>query len=51
MRSNEGRLVGAGVYIARIEIKIKSKKRVVSRKAKDYMWGIQRVKNGGKLLE
>ena len=51
MRSNKGRLIGTGVYIARIELKIKSNKRVISRKAKDYLWGIKRVKNSAKLVE
>lgn len=47
MRSHQGRLVGAGVYIARLQVKILSGKRVVSRKAKDYLWGVQRVKSSG----
>lgn len=51
MRSSEGRLIGSGVYIARVEVKIRSKKRVISRDAKDYLWGIQRIKNSAKVLE
>lgn len=51
MRSDKGRLVGTGVYIGRVHIKIFSGKKTISRKARDYMWGIKRVKNNPVFIE
>lgn len=51
MRSDADRLVGTGVYIGRVQIKILSGKKVVSRKARDYMWGIKRVRDTPVFIE
>lgn len=51
MRSDKGRLIGTGVYIGRVHIKIFSGKKTISRKARDYMWGIKRVKNNPVFIE
>lgn len=44
MRASDKRLVGTGVYIARIEIKVKNGKKVVSEMERDMLWGVRRGK-------
>lgn len=44
MRATDDRLVGTGVYIARIEIKVKAGKKVISEMERDMLWGVRRGK-------
>lgn len=42
MRSAEGRLVGTGAYIARLDIRVKVGSRVVVRNSTESVWGVRR---------
>lgn len=44
MRATDNRLVATGVYIARLEIKIKSGKKTISNMTRDMLWGVRRGK-------
>lgn len=44
MRATDDRLVATGVYIARIEIKVKNGKKVISEMTRDMLWGVRRGK-------
>jgi hypothetical protein len=45
MRSDNGRLAGTGVYIARLHMKIIVGKKTASNITRDLLWGVRR---GGK---
>jgi hypothetical protein len=45
MRSNSGRLVGTGVYISRLEIKIVVNGKNTLHQVHDNFWGVRRGKN------
>lgn len=45
MRDNQGRLVGTGAYIARLEVKVKVNGKVVLEQTRDKLWGVRRGKN------
>ena len=47
MKSKEGRLVGTGVYIARLSYKIKVGHRVVVNRTQDFLWGVRHGKTKG----
>lgn len=42
MRSNKGRIVGTGAYIANLEMKVRVGNKVVSRKSVENVWGVRR---------
>ena len=42
MRSEDGRLAATGVYIARIQIKIKVNSKVITDRTQDFLWGVRR---------
>lgn len=42
MRSDSGRLAATGVYIARIQIKIKVNTKVIADRTQDFLWGVRR---------
>ena len=44
MRATDNRLVATGVYIARLEIKVKAGKKVISEMTRDMLWGVRRGK-------
>lgn len=44
MRAKDNRLVGTGVYIARIEIKVTAGKKVITEMTRDLLWGVRRGK-------
>lgn len=44
MRSNNGRLVGTGVYIARLELKIIVNGKTTMHQTRDKLWGVRRGK-------
>lgn len=44
MRSDNGRLVGTGVYIARLEIKIRVNGKTTLHQTRDKLWGVRRGK-------
>ena len=46
MRSKNGRLVGTGVYIARLEVKIVVDGKNTVHRTHDYLWGVRRGKSG-----
>ena len=47
MRSNEGRLVGTGVYIARLMYRIKVGWKVKVNRTQDFLWGVRHGKTKG----
>ena len=47
MRSNNGRLVGTGVYIARLMYKIKVGWKVKVNRTQDFLWGVRHGKTKG----
>ena len=47
MRSKKGRLVGTGVYIARLSYKIRVGNRVVVDRTQDFLWGVRHGKTKG----
>ena len=47
MRSKKGRLVGTGVYIARLTYKIKIGNRVIVDRTQDFLWGVRHGKTKG----
>lgn len=51
MRSKNGRLVGTGVYIARLTYKIRIGKRVIVDRTQDFLWGVRHGKTKGFTLE
>jgi fibro-slime domain-containing protein len=51
MRSKKGRLVGTGVYIARLSYKIKIGKRAIVNRTQDFLWGVRHGKTKGFTLE
>lgn len=42
MRSYTGRLAATGVYIARLEIKIKVNSKTITDRTQDFLWGVRR---------
>jgi hypothetical protein len=44
MRATDNRLVATGVYIARLEIKVKAGKKIISEMTRDMLWGVRRGK-------
>ena len=44
MRATDNRLVATGVYIARLEIKVKAGSKVISEMTRDMLWGVRRGK-------
>lgn len=42
MRADDGRLAATGVYIARLHVKIKVGRKVVSNLTRDLLWGVRR---------
>lgn len=42
MRSENGRLAATGVYIARIQIKVKVNTKVITDRTQDFLWGVRR---------
>ena len=44
MRAYTGRLAGTGVYIARLELKVKVNDKKLSHQTRDFMWGVRRGK-------
>lgn len=42
MRADNGRLAATGVYIARLEIKIKVNTKTITDKTQDFLWGVRR---------
>lgn len=42
MQAKDKRLVGTGVYIARIEIKVTAGKKVITEMTRDLLWGVRR---------
>ena len=44
MRSHDGRLAGTGVYIARIELKIRVNTKILLDRTRDFLWGVRRGK-------
>ena len=51
MKSKNGRLVGTGVYIARLSYKIKIGRRVVVDRTQDFIWGVRHGKTKGFTIE
>ena len=51
MRSKNGRLVGTGVYIARLTYKIRIGNRVIVDRTQDFLWGVRHGKTKGFTLE
>ena len=47
MKSKEGRLVGTGVYIARLSYKIRIGRRIVVDRTQDFLWGVRHGKTKG----
>lgn len=44
MRADNGRLVSTGVYIARLEYRIKVGSKTVVNRTQDFLWGVRRGK-------
>ncbi len=44
MRSYAGNLAGSGVYIARLQLKVKVNSKVVTDRTRDFLWGVRRGK-------
>lgn len=44
MRANDDRLVATGVYIARLEIQVKTGSKTISDMTRDMLWGVRRGK-------
>ena len=44
MRSESGRLVATGVYIARLHVRIKVNTKVITDRTQDFLWGVRRGK-------
>ena len=44
MRASDNRLVATGVYIARLEIKVKAGNKTISEMTRDMLWGVRRGK-------
>ncbi len=44
MRAYNGRLASTGVYIARLELKVKVNTKVVTDRTRDFLWGVRRGK-------
>ena len=44
MRAYTGRLAATGVYIARLELKVKVNDKKLSHQTRDFMWGVRRGK-------
>lgn len=42
MRSSNGRLAATGVYIARLEIKIRVNNKIITDRTQDFLWGVRR---------
>ena len=51
MRSKKGRLVGTGVYIARLTYSISIGNRVIVDRTQDFIWGVRHGKTKGFTLE
>jgi hypothetical protein len=47
MKSKNGRLVGTGVYIARLTYKIRIGNRVIVDRTQDFLWGVRHGKTKG----
>ena len=47
MRSNKGRLVGTGVYIARLTYQIRIGSRTIVDRTQDFLWGVRHGKTKG----
>ncbi len=47
MKSKNGRLVGTGVYIARLTYKIRTGNRVIVDRTQDFLWGVRHGKTKG----
>jgi hypothetical protein len=47
MKSKNGRLVGTGVYIARLTYKIRMGKKIVADRTQDFIWGVRHGKTKG----
>ena len=44
MRAEKGRLAATGVYIARLQVKIKVNTKVIIDRTQDFLWGVRRGK-------
>lgn len=44
MRSENGKLAGTGVYIARLEVKVSVNSKVITDRTQDFLWGVRRGK-------
>jgi hypothetical protein len=44
MRADNGRLVSTGVYIARLEYRIRVGTKTVVNRTQDFLWGVRRGK-------
>lgn len=42
MRADNGRLAASGVYIARLEIKIRVNSKTITNRTQDFLWGVRR---------
>jgi hypothetical protein len=42
MRSDAGNLVATGVYIARLQIRIKVNTKKITDRTQDFLWGVRR---------
>ena len=51
MRSKKGRLVGTGVYIARLTYKITVGRKVKADRTQDFMWGVRHGKTKGFVID
>jgi hypothetical protein len=51
MKSHINRWVGSGAYIGRITVKIRARKKIVSEETEDFIWGVQRIRGKGVLIE
>ena len=49
MRSDNGRLVGTGVYIARLQVKITVNGETTVNQTRDKMWGVRRGRGAQQL--
>ena len=47
MRSKKGRLVGTGVYIARLTYKIRIGRSTKADRTQDFIWGVRHGKTKG----
>jgi len=51
MKSKNGRMVGTGVYIARLTYKIRIGSRLVVDRTQDFIWGVRHGKTKGLTLD